>query len=93
MSVLASCGLHNGTFRPGPTTLTHDARIFYRDQDDIQGPTCGVDDLAIWRLIYGPGATLSYTSDAESQQKTSAAANLSRLMGGQNVGGSIGEKQ
>lgn len=58
-------------------------------KQDIQGPTCGVDDLAIWRLIYGPGATLSYASDSDSDSPaaSSPAVNLERLMRGQHHSG------
>lgn len=66
-----------------------------RAKEDVQGPTCGVDDLAIWRLIYGPGATLSYTSESEGETEDdthSHTANFNRLMTGERMTRSAAEE-
>ena len=67
-----------------------------RAQEEVQGPTCGVDDLTIWKLIYGPGATLSYTSDSEEETLESHSqrtVNFTRLMGGECMTRSVTEEE
>lgn len=32
------------------------------------GPACGVDDLKVWKILYGPNAELSYTQTGSAPQ-------------------------